>query len=140
VHNWRCEFSPYVLTSDQSAYTGGENDGNHPNILKCFVNRDGIDFTEVAELRPTQVFDLPINPDGSVELITAVHPFTNVNSLTFYFPSNYGADATSIKYIGMQGEHTHFRREAVHTTYEVLCTGEECVDHSKPVAHSEPSH
>lgn len=120
-------------------FAGDDNEETHPNVLKCFVNRDGIDFTEVAELRPTQVFELPVNPDGSVELITAIHPFTNVNSLAFYFPSNYGAETTSIKYIGMQGEHTHFRREAVHTTYEVLCTGCEEVDHANPVA-SEPSH
>ena len=121
-----------------SSYVGGNSEAQHPDVLKCFVNRDGIDFTEVGDLSPTQTFSLPVNTNGSVELVTAVHPFTGVNSLAFYFPSNYGDASTAIQYIGMQGEHTHFRREAVNTTYEVLCTGEE-VDHSKPLVQSEPS-
>lgn len=106
---------------------GNENTEFHPNQVRLYVNREGIDFTEVHENRPTQVFDLPINTDGTVELITSVHQFTGVNSLAFFFPSNYGADATAIQYIGMQGEHTHFRREAVNTVYEVLCTGDETI-------------
>lgn len=104
---------------------GGSN-GSHPNELRCFVNRSHVDFTEINDIQPTQIFAVPINMDGNAELITAVHPFTNIQSLALYFPSNHGdEDATSIKYIGLQGEHTHFRREAVDTIYEVLCTGEE---------------
>lgn len=120
---------------------GNENTEHHPNQVRLYVNRDGIDFTEVHETRPTQVFDLPINIDGTVELIPSVHAFTGVNSLAFFFPSNYGADATAIQYIGMQGEHTHFRREAVNTVYEVLCTGDETVHgHADALLGKEHSH
>ena len=46
-----------------------------------------------------------------------VHPpgaFTNVTSLAFFFPGNHGeGDETSLQYIGMQGDHSHDRREAV---------------------------
>jgi hypothetical protein len=106
---------------------GGSDEESHPREVRLYVNRDGIDFTEVHENRPAQVFTLPINRDGSVELITSVTSFTGVNSLAFFFPSNHGAEATAVQYIGMQGEHTHFRREAVNAVYEVLCTGEETV-------------
>jgi hypothetical protein len=108
---------------------GDENtESSHPREVRLYVNRDGIDFTEVHETRPAQVFNLPINRDGSVELITSVTSFTGVNSLAFFFPSNHGeSEVTAIQYIGMQGEHTHFRREAVNAVYEVLCTGEETV-------------
>jgi hypothetical protein len=81
---------------------GGENTNQYPNIVKCYVNRDGIDFTGVSDLQPTQCFNLDLNEDGSQEHITAVHPFTNVTSLAFFFPSNYGDEATGLKYIGMQ--------------------------------------
>ena len=66
-----------------------------------------------------------MNPDGTVELITAVHPFTNINTLTLYITENYGHETTALRYVGMQGEHTHFRREAVDTIYEVLCNGQD---------------
>jgi hypothetical protein len=49
----------------------------------------------------------------------------------FYFPSNHGGEEiTTIKYIGMQGEHTHYRREAVNAVYEVLCNGQDIESHS----------
>lgn len=89
---------------------------------------------------PTQQFNLPVNQDGTVELITSIHSFTNVNSLAFFFPSNYGAESTAIQYIGLQGEHTHFRREAVNTTYEVLCTGDEIHNHADNITNREHFH
>ena len=109
---------------------GGEND-KHPSQLKCYVNKDNIDFSSVQSLTPSQAFNLPVNSDGTVELMTVLRPFTNVNSVVFFFPANHGGgDQTIIKYIGMQGEHTHYRRIAVDAVYEVLCNGQdlECHD------------
>lgn len=104
---------------------GGETHDQHPSMLKCYVNREDLDFTNVEEVQSVQEFQLPLNIDGTVELITSIHSFTNINVLILYFPSNYGADTTALKYIGLQGEHTHYRREAVHTEYELLCTHQE---------------
>lgn len=105
---------------------GGDDESQHPDVLKCYVNHQNIDFLGVNDIAPSQQFTLPVNRDGSVELVTALRPFTNVLSLAFYFPSNHGSsDVTAIKYIGMQGEHTHFRREAVNAMYEVLCNGQD---------------
>jgi len=105
---------------------GGGEHGQHPASLRCIINKDGVDFTSIGALIPAQVFTLPINENGTVELTTSIQPFTNVTSCAFYFPNNHGADATVLQYIGMQGEHTHYRREAVaNAVYEVLCTGQE---------------
>eukprot|EP01038_Epipyxis_sp_PR26KG_P008134 gene8134-11012_t len=107
---------------------GGGEDENYPTELRCFVNQEGIDFTSIEGVRPSQVFQLPIDRDGVVELTTAVHAFTNIMTIGFYFPGNYGGlDTTVIRYIGMQGEHTHYRREAVNTVYEVLCNGQDII-------------
>lgn len=107
---------------------GGGEDAQHPSSLKCYANHEVIDFTNVTSIRPGQEFNLPLNPEGTVELTTLIQPFTNVTSLAFYFPGNHGgAEATVVKYIGMQGEHTHYRREAVDTVYEVLCNGQDIV-------------
>ena len=100
--------------------------GLHPAHVKCYVNHENLDFTSVEATQCAQEFNLPINEAGTAELFTAIHPFTNVNVLTLYFNRNHGdEDRTAISYIGLQGEHTHYRREAVNTTYEVLCNGQD---------------
>ena len=107
---------------------GGDEEDQHPSHVKCYANHENLDFTSIGSVRPSQEFNLVLNPQGTVELTTLIHPFTNVTSLTFYFPSNHGNHAnTVVKYIGMQGEHTHYRREAVDTVYEVLCNGQDIV-------------
>ena len=107
---------------------GGGEEEQHPSHLKCYANHENLDFTSIGSVRPSQEFNLVLNPQGTVELTTLIHPFTNVTSLTFYFPSNHGSHATTVvKYIGMQGEHTHYRREAVDTVYEALCNGQDIV-------------
>jgi len=105
---------------------GGEEREQHPSMLRCYVNEQNVDFASVESLRPAQEFTLPINEDGTVELTTSLLAFSNVTTLHLFFPSNHGArPATAIRYIGMQGEHTHYRREAVDTVYEVLCNGQD---------------
>lgn len=105
---------------------GGGDESHHPAQLKCYVNKEGVDFTSIESLNPAQCFTLPVNREGVVEFVTALQPFTNVTTIAFYFPANHGdEETTAIQYIGMQGEHTHYRREAVDTTYEVLCNGQD---------------
>ena len=41
--------------------------------------------------------------------------------MLLHFPGNHGeGERTRISYIGMQGDHTHAKREAVHAKYEVI--------------------
>lgn len=107
---------------------GDGNDDEHPTSLKCYINHEVMDFNSLDSLRPAQVFTLPINKDGTIELTTTLQPFSNVLSCAFCFTSTSASDHTIVRYVGMQGEHTHYRREAVDTVYEVLCTGSEGID------------
>ena len=104
----------------------GADDGAHyPSAMKCYPNHTDIDFSNISSFRPAQEFNLQMDTSGTIELITVLQSLTNVTSLTLYFPSNYGSQNTIIRYIGMQGEHTHYRREAVNAMYEVLCNGQD---------------
>ena len=106
---------------------GGGEESQHPSSLKCYPNKEMVDFTNVNSITPSQVFNLPMNPLGTVELSTVIQPFTNISSIVFFFPANYGHESTVVRYIGMQGEHTHYRREAVDAVYEVLCNGQDII-------------
>ncbi|CAE7919526.1 PITH domain-containing protein [Symbiodinium microadriaticum] len=96
--------------------------GGHPSRLRCFVNREEFDFGSLNDVAATQEFDLAVNSEGTAELFTKVSAFTNVTSLALYFPSNHGGlPKTLLRYVGLQGEHTHYKVEAVHAEYELLC-------------------
>ncbi len=44
--------------------------------------------------------------------------FNGVHSIDLHFPANYGADATTITFIGFRGEFSERRRQAVEAVYE----------------------
>jgi hypothetical protein len=104
----------------QMQVVGGGRPDNYPTRMRCYVNHEQVDFTNIEDLRADQEFALPPNEEGTVELITTLTRFTNVTSIAFYFPANYGDSATTVlRYIGMQGDHTHYRREAVDAVNEI---------------------
>ena len=123
-------------------FIGGGDESQHPSSVKIYPNKDDIDFTNVSSYNPAQEFNLPLNSTGTIEhTIAHIQPFSNIMCCTFYFPTNNGSDSTIIKYIGMQGEHTHYRREAVNAKYEVLCTGQDIVQPEGQLgAHSSHMH
>jgi hypothetical protein len=108
-------------------FIGGGEDASHPFTVKCYVNHEGIDFSSVEDFTPAATFaNLGINKAGTAEqFATPASKFTNIDVLTFYFCENHGDASTIVQYIGMQGEHTHYRREAVDAEYEVLCNGQD---------------
>lgn len=116
----------------------------YPNKMKAYANRDDVDFNNVSSYNPTQEFNLAADENGTIELFTVPQQFTNITTLSLYFPTNFGNPNTVLRYIGMQGDHTHYRREPVHTTYEVLCSGQDIiqpegaynVDHDHSHGHS----
>jgi hypothetical protein len=134
--------SPVSIRKIMVIGAGSEN--CHPALLKCYVNSDLIDFNNIEDFIPAQTFNLPANSSGTIELTTSLQPFTNIQTIAFYFPANHGEiDVTMIKYIGLQGEHTHYRREAVDTVYEVLCNGQDIVqpeDASGQLGHERHMH
>ncbi|BDA48813.1 PITH domain-containing protein 1 [Coccomyxa sp. Obi] len=96
----------------------GGSDGTAPSQLKAYVNRDDLDFSVVADLPPVQQWDLQENLTGHIEYPTQVPKFSGVHSIDFYIPSNFGADSTRIHFIGLKGEFTEGKREAVIAVYE----------------------
>lgn len=41
-----------------------------------------------------------------------------MHSLDLYFPTNFGADRTTITFVGLRGEFSERRRQAVEAVYE----------------------
>lgn len=45
--------------------------------------------------------------------------FNGVHSLDMHFPANFGASITRIRFIGLKGDFTERKREAVTAVYEI---------------------
>ncbi|XP_073386329.1 uncharacterized protein [Physcomitrium patens] len=84
----------------------GGVDGHSPSKMRAFLNRDDIDFSQANDLTPVQEWELAENIRGELEYPTKYAKFQGVASLTLHFPSNFGADATHVHYIGLRGEAT----------------------------------
>ena len=121
-----CRFTSPV-TVKKLMVIGGEQPGQQPSSVSCFVDVENMDFTTLAQYKPVQTFQMPNdNSNGDVELLTTLRHFTNISTLTLLFKGNLSdGETSSLRYIGMQGDHTHYRREAVNTVYEVLCNGQD---------------
>ena len=110
----------------------GGPDGSSPAKLKVFINRDDLDFSTVADLAPVQEWDLLENLNGTMEYPTQVAKFNGVHSIDLYFPSNFGADATEIRFIAFKGEFSERKRQAVEAVYEARPVPS---DHQVPTEH-----
>eukprot|EP00310_Coccolithus_braarudii_P018621 CAMPEP_0183356770 /NCGR_PEP_ID=MMETSP0164_2-20130417/45182_1 /TAXON_ID=221442 /ORGANISM="Coccolithus pelagicus ssp braarudi, Strain PLY182g" /LENGTH=203 /DNA_ID=CAMNT_0025530261 /DNA_START=130 /DNA_END=738 /DNA_ORIENTATION=- len=102
---------------------GSGDPDTHPARVKVYVGKEDLSFQSLEDTRPNFETALPLNQPG--EAFVHVHPpgaFTNVTSLAFFFPANHGnGDETSLQYLGLQGDHSHDKREAVDATYELVC-------------------
>mmetsp|Transcript_21237 Transcript_21237/g.63385 ORF Transcript_21237/g.63385 Transcript_21237/m.63385 type:complete len:207 (+) Transcript_21237:180-800(+) len=118
----KVSFSAPVSLRRLMVIGAGEGDA-HPSRIKVYVGKEDLDFQSLEDVRPTFESALPQNPTG--EAFLNVHPpskFTNVSTLAFFFDANHGeVDETAIQYLGLQGDHSHDRREAVNATYELMC-------------------
>lgn len=97
----------------------GAGDIENPSHMKAFINVENLDFSSATSMRAVQAWDLvERNVEGHVEYPTKFTKFQNVSKLWLFVTSNFGAEFTHIRYIGLKGEFTKYRREAVHTVYE----------------------
>ncbi|PXF47586.1 PITH domain-containing protein 1 [Gracilariopsis chorda] len=97
----------------------GAGGGVSPSHMKAYINDEVLDFSSVASKRPIQEWDLiENNIDGMVDYPTKYTRFQNVSKLWLFVDTNFGADLTEIMYIGLKGEYTKYKREAVNTVYE----------------------
>ncbi|CAK9148526.1 unnamed protein product [Ilex paraguariensis] len=115
-------FIPF--TSDvklKSISVVGGADGTSPSKMRAFINRDGIDFSDAQSMQAIQEWDLAENLQGILEYQTRYSRFQSVGNLTLHFPDNFGGDTTQIQYIGLKGEATQLKRNAVTTiVYEIM--------------------
>lgn len=73
----------------------------------------------MRDLPPTQEFDLQPNPLGELEYPTQVQRFSGVHHLTMHFPGAIHGTQSHVVFVGLKGEFTERRREAVEAVYEV---------------------
>ena len=63
----------------------------------------------------------PVDPAADASSQCTLRPFSRISFLLLHFPGNHGGgERTRVSYIGLQGEHTHAKRQAVHARYEVI--------------------
>lgn len=93
---------------------------NAPKSLKLFRNRDDLDFTAAADLKPTQTLELPrTNEVAEIPLNRAQWNMTT--SIDLFFEDNHSdgdEDVTVISYLGFKGDFMAVNREPVNVLYE----------------------
>ncbi|XP_020592757.1 PITH domain-containing protein 1 [Phalaenopsis equestris] len=111
-------FTSVVKIKSISVVGGAE--GTSPSKMRAFINQDGIDFSDAQNMQPVQEWELAENLHGILEYQTRYARFQSVGSLTLHFPGNFGASTTKIYYIGLRGEATQLKRDAVtNVVYEL---------------------
>jgi hypothetical protein len=96
---------------------GGEES---PAEVRAFVNREAMDFSSAEGGECVQSWELVAdgNADGAVEYPTRYSRFQSVSVLWLFFSRNFGAETTVVRYLGLKGEYTQYKREAVRAVYE----------------------
>jgi len=98
-----------------------------PLKVVLFSNEDSLDFQDIADKTSTQEFAVAQGREvGEYALRTA--KFSNVSSISLFFPGSQGADTTQIYYIGFLGLWTERKLSAPVTVYE---TQANLADHEK---------
>lgn len=99
---------------------GGE-EGRSPSKMRAFINREDLDFSIVGAMSPVQEWELAENFQGELEYQTRYAKFQGVASLILHFPENFGGETTRVSFIGLQGEATQIKRDAItNVVYEAL--------------------
>ncbi|MEW5307164.1 MAG: hypothetical protein WDW38_002231 [Sanguina aurantia] len=96
----------------------GGPSGSSPCHLKAYINRDDIDFAVAADIPAVQSWDLQEDLRGQIEYPTQVAKFNGVHALDLHFTGCFGADCSEIQFIGLKGEFTERKRQAVEAVYE----------------------
>lgn len=81
-----------------------------PSKVALFPNQELLDFDDVANSQPVQEFVVVQNREVG-EYAVKPAKFSNVSSITLFFPSSQGADTTQIYYIGFLGLFSGHKKE-----------------------------
>lgn len=96
----------------------GGSPSTAPSKVKLYTNRDDLDFSAVQSVPPVQELELQADQQGLLEYPVQAAKFNGVHSLYMYFPESFGGGQTEIHFIGLKGEFTERRRQAVQAVYE----------------------
>lgn len=89
-----------------------------PRTVRCWINREDIDFSNVEDAKPTHVFEVAENPTGELEYPADPLKFQNVHSLTFWIEENHGGSRSELSFLGFKGVFLSPRVGVVIATYE----------------------
>ncbi|KAH0543848.1 hypothetical protein FGG08_001887 [Glutinoglossum americanum] len=96
------------------------NSPSAPRSLRMTINRDDLDFTTAADLRPTQTLHLSQTSDvQEIPLKRAL--WNNTHAVTLFFEDNHSdgeEEVTRIGYIGFKGEWMDIGKAPVGFLYE----------------------
>eukprot|EP00928_Gymnodinium_smaydae_P006645 TRINITY_DN12365_c0_g1_i1.p2 TRINITY_DN12365_c0_g1~~TRINITY_DN12365_c0_g1_i1.p2 ORF type:complete len:210 (-),score=46.94 TRINITY_DN12365_c0_g1_i1:55-684(-) len=110
------------------ASIGGDEDAQ-PVGCRCFTGTavEGLSFDGLDDANPAQIIDeIPLDAEVDESVLLLPRYFTQITFLLLYFHGNRGdVEQTRISYIGLQGEHTHAKREAVEAKYELIPNAED---------------
>ncbi|KAH8994820.1 DUF1000-domain-containing protein [Lactarius akahatsu] len=88
-----------------------------PAKVALFANVDNFDFEDAAEKEPLQQYDVAVGREVG-EYAVKPAKFSNVSSVTLFFPASQGAETTRIYYVGFLGQWSERKQEPVITVYE----------------------
>jgi len=98
-----------------------------PEKVLLFANTENLDFSDATDKEPTQ--ELPVVQSREVgKFALKATRFSNVSSITLFFPASQGADTTRVYYIGFLGQWTERKFTPVVTVYEAQAN---LADHEK---------
>jgi len=98
-----------------------------PTKVALFSNEGNLDFDDVTDKIPTQEFDVAQGREVG-EYVVKAAKFSNLSSITLFFPAAQGADNTQIYYVGFLGQWSERKSNPVITVYEAQAN---LADHEK---------
>jgi hypothetical protein len=115
------QFSSVVRV--KSVTVCGDSADTSPKNLKCFINRDDIDFSNVNDATPVQEFELidDVSCQPNAEYKTKLAKWQRVESVTLFFDGNFAGDgSTVLTFLGFRGEFVEklWNRAPVIAVYE----------------------
>eukprot|EP00397_Hematodinium_sp_SG-2012_P064390 GEMP01090975.1.p1 GENE.GEMP01090975.1~~GEMP01090975.1.p1 ORF type:complete len:209 (-),score=47.83 GEMP01090975.1:295-900(-) len=106
--------SPVKLTS---LFVIGGDEGKSPTKVRLFANRE-LDFDSIEDTACTQEIPLALDFCGAIEYPVRAAMFNGITALSLHFPEAIGAGSQQIFWIGLKGQGSEWKRQAVVTVYE----------------------
>jgi len=90
-----------------------------------------MNFDDV-NIEADQEFEIMRDMNGTLEYTIKIVKFSSLYHLTIHIPKNFGSETTKVYYIGLRGEFTSARRDAIlMTCYELAPNPAECKQDNK---------